>query len=191
MSTNLYDLSTPLLLAAKSLNAAALPALRPLKQGLFRGFAATFFVVRVLLPPLVINIPAWRNPGGVPALGYWVLNGCLSFIYLLQLVWFWRIIKIATAGDAATGGARQPATQQPAAQQPAAQQSLPLQPLLLPQPGSGGLAPAACGAESPPASPDATVLVSSASAELAAQGGNPGSRGAAAGGAHAAKVKAA
>jgi len=44
MSTNLFDVSNPLLLTAKAMNATGLPELKTLKATVFKAFAVTFFV---------------------------------------------------------------------------------------------------------------------------------------------------
>lgn len=44
MNTNYFDLSTPLLLAAKAMNHTGIQALKPLKDVIFKLFALTFLV---------------------------------------------------------------------------------------------------------------------------------------------------
>lgn len=92
------DTSNPLLHAAKACNHSGLPSLLKAKERLFHAFAATFFVVRVVTPPFNLLWPGWRDSRAMPMRAYLLLNGLMMSIYLMQLMWFGKIAKLATKG---------------------------------------------------------------------------------------------
>ncbi|KXZ47409.1 hypothetical protein GPECTOR_35g847 [Gonium pectorale] len=98
----LFDVSNPLLHCAKALHASGLKSLVPLKWALFNGFAATFLVCRVLAGPYSILWPSFTIATEVlPASYCYTCWGLELFVYVLQLVWFYKIVEIAVKGDKA------------------------------------------------------------------------------------------
>ncbi len=86
MATNLVDLSNPLLHAAKALNHANIASLAGVKDALFKLFALTFLVVRVITMPLSVVYPGWRDAAltPMPPLSYYLNNGFMTVIYAMQ-----------------------------------------------------------------------------------------------------------
>jgi hypothetical protein len=116
MGTFWLDTSNPLLHAAKACNHSGAPALQPAKEALFHAFALVFFVVRVVAPPFNLLIPGVTDGRALPTGAFWLLNGLMFVVYAMQLMWFRKIVQLATKGvsnykeDAAggptSGGAR-------------------------------------------------------------------------------------
>ncbi|KAF8065913.1 protein phosphatase 2C 68 [Scenedesmus sp. PABB004] len=103
MATALLDTSNMLLHGAKALNyvVPVLPRLEGAKQAAFKAFAASFFVCRVLLPPLALIRPGLLDGRAMPLASYATTNGLLLFIYALQLFWFAKIVRIALGHEGA------------------------------------------------------------------------------------------
>ncbi|MEW5299614.1 MAG: hypothetical protein WDW36_002610 [Sanguina aurantia] len=101
MWSALFDVSNPLLHTAKCLNIINAKRLEGVKWLVFLSFAASFFLARVATAPFAIIAPAFTT--GVRVLPLWLSLPCcglMTFIYILQLVWFYKIVQIATAGSA-------------------------------------------------------------------------------------------
>jgi len=92
------DTSNPLLHAAKACNHSGAPSLVAAKERLFNAFALVFFVVRVVTPPFNLLWPGWRDSRVMPASSYYLLNGLMFSIYLMQIMWFRKIVQLATKG---------------------------------------------------------------------------------------------
>lgn len=98
----LFDLSNPILHTAKGLHALALPPLETLKWLMFNLFALTFLTCRVLAGPYSILWPSFTTAVTVLPMSYcYTCWGLMVFVYLLQLVWFYKIVQIAVKGEAA------------------------------------------------------------------------------------------
>ncbi|KAG2493461.1 hypothetical protein HYH03_008278 [Edaphochlamys debaryana] len=98
----LFDVSNPLLHIAKGLHSANVPALEPLKHAMFKFFALSFLVCRVIMGPYSILWPSFTVGLEVlpPQYSYPCL-GLMVFVYGLQLLWFYKIVEIAIKGDKA------------------------------------------------------------------------------------------
>lgn len=98
----LFDISNPILHMAKALHAMGVPRLEGLKWLMFNLFAVTFFVCRVVGGPISILWPSFTTAAQVLPMSYcytcWVL---MVFVQALQLVWFYKIVQIATKGESA------------------------------------------------------------------------------------------
>lgn len=110
MGTFWLDTSNPLLHAAKACNHSGSPKLAAAKERLFHAFALCFFVVRVLAPPFNLLIPGVIDSRVMPTGPYFLLNGLMFTVYAMQLMWFRKIVQLATKGvhnykDDAEGGA--------------------------------------------------------------------------------------
>jgi hypothetical protein len=110
MGTFWLDTSNPLLHAAKACNHSGSPKLAGAKEALFHAFALVFFVVRVVAPPFNLLWPGVRDSRVMPTGPYFLLNGLMFVIYAMQLMWFRKIVQLATKGvkhykDDAEGGA--------------------------------------------------------------------------------------
>lgn len=99
MASTVLDTSNTLLHAAKAVHATGLPAVAGLQDALFKLFALTFFVVRVVAPPPVMLYPGLKWGGAMPATRYYVTNGLMFIIYGLQIMWFAKIVRIALGGE--------------------------------------------------------------------------------------------
>ncbi|GLC45035.1 Ceramide synthase 5 [Pleodorina starrii] len=96
----LFDLSNPILHSAKALHASGLKQLEGVKWALFNLFALTFLLCRVIGGPISILWPSFTIAKEVlPASYCHVCWGLEIFVYVLQLVWFYKIVEIATKGD--------------------------------------------------------------------------------------------
>ncbi len=96
----LFDVSNPILHSAKALHASGVKQLEGVKWALFNLFAASFLVCRVIMGPIAILWPSFTIATEVlPASYCHTCWGLEIFVYLLQLVWFYRIVEIATKGD--------------------------------------------------------------------------------------------
>lgn len=98
MGTFWLDTSNPLLHAAKACNHSGVPALQPAKERLFHAFALVFFVVRVVAPPFNLLIPGVTDGRALPTGAFWLLNGLMFVVYAMQLMWFRKIVQLATKG---------------------------------------------------------------------------------------------
>ncbi|KAG2445642.1 hypothetical protein HXX76_000252 [Chlamydomonas incerta] len=98
----LFDISNPILHTAKALHASGVKALEPVKWAMFNLFALSFLVCRVLAGPYSILWPSFTVAPQwlTPAICYpcWAL---MVFVYILQLIWFYKIVEIARKGDKA------------------------------------------------------------------------------------------
>ncbi|KIZ03512.1 hypothetical protein MNEG_4442 [Monoraphidium neglectum] len=99
MATTVLDSSNTLLHAAKAVHATGLPQLVPLQDALFKLFALVFFVVRVVMPPPTMLYPGITHGRVLPTRMYYVTNGLMFVIYGLQIMWFYKIVRIAMGGD--------------------------------------------------------------------------------------------
>ncbi|KAF6259377.1 TLC domain-containing protein [Scenedesmus sp. NREL 46B-D3] len=101
MATALLDTSNTLLHSAKALNYAepAFPGLARPKDAAFKAFALSFFLCRVLAPPLALIKPGLLDGRAMPLVSYYITNGLLLSIYSLQLFWFVKIVRIALGGS--------------------------------------------------------------------------------------------
>ncbi|EFJ50881.1 hypothetical protein VOLCADRAFT_88264 [Volvox carteri f. nagariensis] len=96
----LFDISNPILHIAKGLHAASIRQLGGLKWLLFNLFAVTFLVCRVIMGPIAILWPSFTIAKEVlPASYCYTCWGLEVFVYLLQLIWFAKIVEIAVKGD--------------------------------------------------------------------------------------------
>lgn len=116
MGTFWLDTSNPLLHAAKACNHTGSPKLARAKELLFHAFALVFLVVRVVAPPFNLLWPGVRDSRVMPTGPYFMLNGLMFVVYAMQLMWFRKIVQLATKGvknykedadgGATSGGAR-------------------------------------------------------------------------------------
>lgn len=98
MGTFWLDTSNPLLHAAKACNHCGSPKLAAAKERLFHAFALVFFVVRVVAPPFNLLIPGVTDGRALPTGPFWLLNGLMFVVYAMQLMWFRKIVQLATKG---------------------------------------------------------------------------------------------
>lgn len=98
----LFDISNPILHTAKALHASGVKALEPVKWAAFNLFALSFLVCRVLAGPVSILWPSFTvAPTVLPVSYCYTCWGLILFVYVLQLVWFYKIVQIAVQGDKA------------------------------------------------------------------------------------------
>lgn len=96
----LFDLSNPFLHFAKALHFARISQLDFIKWSLFNLFAATFFICRVVGGPVSILWPSFTIAAKVLPRSYcYTCWGLEIFVYVLQLLWFYKIVEIARKGD--------------------------------------------------------------------------------------------
>ena len=97
----LFDISNPLLHAAKVCHALKLPLLKDI---MLPVFALTFFVARVASAPYSILRPALTQSIYIlPRLWSVTFISLMIFVCGLQLVWFYKIVQIALNGDKEKG----------------------------------------------------------------------------------------
>ncbi|KAI8469100.1 MAG: TLC domain-containing protein [Monoraphidium minutum] len=99
MATTVLDSSNTLLHAAKAAHAMGLPALEGVSGAMFKLFALTFFIVRVVMPPGCMLWPGIKYGTALPTATYYTTNGLMFVIYALQIMWFYKIARIAIGGD--------------------------------------------------------------------------------------------
>ncbi|KAG2445646.1 hypothetical protein HXX76_000256 [Chlamydomonas incerta] len=98
----LFDISNPILHTAKALNASGVKAVANVKWAVFILFAMSFFVCRVVLGPCSIIWPSFTvAPQWLPPSLCYPCWALMVFVYILQLIWFYKIVEIAVKGDKA------------------------------------------------------------------------------------------
>jgi hypothetical protein len=93
LTLTLFDLSNPFLHIAKVAHILKLDAMKAVT---FPLFAAVFFFARVVMvPPTILNCTMFQGPTlNPPAWLYYPGNFLLLCLYVMQLVWFYKIAKI-------------------------------------------------------------------------------------------------
>ncbi|GBF94252.1 ceramide synthase [Raphidocelis subcapitata] len=98
LATAIFDTSNTFLHAAKALHETGLPSLGLAADALFKLFAAVFFAVRVAMPPFCMLAPGLDYGRVLPPVTYAVTNGLMLSVYVMQLNWFYKIVRIARGG---------------------------------------------------------------------------------------------
>jgi ceramide synthetase len=101
MATALFDISNPVLHAAKTFHYMETPASKPLQDIFFKLFALVFAVARVFLPPFGLIYPGLTDGRVLPRTTYYITNALMLSVYSMQLFWFSKIVNIALGGDEA------------------------------------------------------------------------------------------
>lgn len=80
----IYELSNPLLHAAKIFNHPALGHLAPVRNALFKAFAVVFFLARIVLATYCLSYQGWTCMW-VPSYVYWRNNVMFSILQVCRV----------------------------------------------------------------------------------------------------------
>lgn len=89
--TAVFHMSTPFLTAAKY---ARYLGYEPLQTATFTMFGLVFFLCRIGGVPAVMAKIAWELPRPIPMWPYGPIGALLGYLYILQWVWFTKIVRI-------------------------------------------------------------------------------------------------